>query len=202
VKIFAREAAGGRADSGGRPIGSAPAIDINLADAIPVFHRWIQDRVRDELLIDVADYRHVHHGPGVLLVAHEANYSLDQADGRLGLLYARKSGVEGDTQAKLRQAFGAALSACRTLEQEEPFRGKLRFDAGECEVAVNDRLLAPNTDETWAALKPELERFFGTIYGAGGFALERHGEPRDLFRVRVKASAPVELAAAEAALGQ
>ena len=77
VKIFAREAA------------------INLADATPVFHRWIQERVCEEVLIDVADYRHVPDGPGVLLIAHEANYSLDMAEGRLGLLYNRKAAVGG-----------------------------------------------------------------------------------------------------------
>ena len=56
VKIFAQEPA-----------------SIDLAGAIPVFHRWIQENVCEELLIDVADYRHVPAGPGVLLVGHEAN---------------------------------------------------------------------------------------------------------------------------------
>jgi hypothetical protein len=183
-----------------------PAVDgslpIDLADAIPVFHRWIQGKAVDEMLVDVADYGHVQEGPGVLLVAHEANYSLDQRDGRLGLLYSRKAALEGDTQSKLRQGFRAALRACSLLEQEARFAGKLRFDAGECEVAVNDRLLAPNTEETWQALKPELEQFFVAVYGAGAFELERRGEPRDLFRVRARAGAPKEIAAVEAALGQ
>jgi len=40
---------------------------IDLADAIPVFHRWIQEAVLNELVIDVADYRHVPAGPGVML---------------------------------------------------------------------------------------------------------------------------------------
>jgi hypothetical protein len=183
VKIFAREAA------------------IDLADAIPVFHRWIQESVGEELLVDVADYRHVPEGPGVLLVAHEAIYSLDQAEGRLGLLYNRKSVLNGDDQSRLRQAFGAALSACQRLEEEAPFRGKLRFDPGDCEVILNDRLIAPNTDETWQAVRPELERFFGALYGPGAFRLERRGEPRERFRVKVNASAPLELEAALAAVG-
>lgn len=173
VKIFTRQA------------------DINLADAIPVFHRWIQENLRDEMLVDVADYRHVPDGPGVILVAHEAIYGLDLSDGRLGLLYNRKGALEGDAQANLRQAFTAALSACALLEEEAPFAGKLRFDPGECEVILNDRLLSPNTDETWESARPELERFFGGLYGAGQFTLERRGEPRDRFRVAVKASAPM-----------
>ena len=64
---------------------------FDLAEAIPVFQRWIQDSVCEELLIDVADYRHVPGGPGVLLAAHEAHYSLDTG----GLLYNRKAVVEG-----------------------------------------------------------------------------------------------------------
>jgi hypothetical protein len=177
VKIFTRQA------------------DIDLADAIPVFHRWIQESLREEMLVDVADYRHVPDGPGVLLVAHEAIYGLDLADGRLGLLYNRKDALDGDAQANLRQAFAAALSACALLEAEAPFAGRLRFDPGDCEVIINDRLIAPNTDETWQALHPELERFFSAVYGAGQFTLERRGEPRDRFRVAVRASAPFETTA-------
>ncbi len=182
VKIFAREA------------------DIRLGDAIPVFHRWIQDRACEEMLVDVADYQHVPNGPGVMLIAHEANYSLDQTEGRLGLLYNRKGVLDGDTQDNLRQAFRAALAACRRLEEEPPFRGRLRFDPGECEVLINDRLIAPNTEETWQALRPELERFCEALYGAGAFQLERRGEPRDRFRVGVQASTAPELGAALAAV--
>jgi len=73
VKVFARQ-----------------PVSIDQGEAIAVFHRWIQDRVCPEMLIDVADYRHVPNGPGVMLIGHEANYSLDSAKGRLGLLYSRK----------------------------------------------------------------------------------------------------------------
>ena len=52
-----------------------------------------------------------------------------------------------------------ALEACARLEQEAVFRGKLRFDRSAIEVFVNDRLLAPNNDETWQALLPELAYF-------------------------------------------
>ncbi|HEV8246140.1 MAG TPA: hypothetical protein VGP93_10250, partial [Polyangiaceae bacterium] len=63
---------------------------IALEHFVPVFHRFIRDHVLDELLIDVADYAHVHHGPGVVLVGHAADYYMDQGEGRLGLLYSRK----------------------------------------------------------------------------------------------------------------
>ena len=63
--------------------------------------------------------------------------------------------------------------------RKRPFGGKLQFDRNTLEVFVNDRLLAPNNDETWQALKPELKRYFA------GFTITRQGEPRDLFRVSV-----------------
>ena len=176
AKIFAREPA-----------------SIDLGEAIPIFHRWIQDAVLDELLIDVADYRHVPAGPGVLLIGDEANYSLDLAFDRLGLLYNRKRPSEGTVQDKLLKAFGSALLACSHLEEEAPFRGKLSFDAGRCEVIINDRLLCPNTEETWLALRPEFDRFFETLFGSRSFSLKHVGEPRERFRVEVQAHAAIEV---------
>ncbi len=171
VKIFARN------DS-----------EADLSAAIAVFHRWIQENACPELLIDVADYRHVPDGPGVMLIAHEANYSLDQTGGRLGLLYNRKKAEAGSTEDKLRQAYDAALAACKRLEAEPLFAGKLRFDGRDCEVIFNDRLLTPNTEETWNRLKPELERCFSALWGPSAFTLERIGEARERLRVRARAA--------------
>ena len=168
VKVFARQPA-----------------PIDQGEVIPVFHRWIQDRVCPEMLIDVADYRHVPNGPGVMLIGHEANYSLDNTKGRLGLLYSRKQ-EGGGAQENLRQAFDAAVAACRRLEQEPAFAGKLAFDSGECEFSINDRLLAANRAETYVALKPEFDRFFTATWGQGAYAMEQTGEPRELFCVRVR----------------
>ncbi|HTM50996.1 MAG TPA: hypothetical protein VL285_20005 [Bryobacteraceae bacterium] len=160
-------------------------VSIDLGEAIPVFHRWIQDHACPEMLIDVADYRHVPNGPGVMLIGHEANYSLDNTKGRLGLLYARKQ-AGGDAQKNLRQAYQAAVSACRRLEQEPAFAGKLVFEDGACEISINDRMLAPNRDETYLALRPEFDRFLADMWGPEGYAIERTGEPRELFRVMAR----------------
>ena len=167
----------------------ADRADIQIGDAVAIFHQWIQDGIAPELLIDVADYKHVPDGPGVILIGHEANYSLDETGGRIGLLYNRKAAVQGDAQAALRQAFDAARNATRLLEAAAPFASKLHFDEGDVEIIVNDRLLAPNTDATWEALRPEVERFFASVYGEGRVILERRGEPRERFRVGVKCKA-------------
>ncbi|MDP9055486.1 MAG: hypothetical protein M3N93_14475 [Acidobacteriota bacterium] len=152
---------------------------VDLADAVGVFHRWIKDSVCPEMLIDVADYLHVPEGPGILLIGHEANYSLDDRESRPGLLYNRKAPLAGTFQSRVAQAHEAALGACDRLEQDAAFEGKLRFDRKRIELFVNDRLFAPNTDDTWSALQPELKRAFP------GASIERRGEPRDLFRVSI-----------------
>jgi len=157
---------------------------VNVADAIPVFHRWIQKRELPEMLIDVADYSHVPEGPGVLLIAHEANYSLDQARDQLGLLYNRKAkDASGDA---LHQAYDAAVKACERLENEPEFGGKLAFDRDHLELVLNDRLAYPNTDEAWSDVKTEVERFFDGLFGAGQYVTERQGEPRERLRATVR----------------
>jgi hypothetical protein len=152
---------------------------IDLADAVGVFHRWIKNTVCPEMLVDVADYLHVPAGPGVLLIGHEANYSFDDRDSRPGLLYNRKATLDGTFQSRLAQAHETALTACDRLEKDPAFDGKLKFNRKQLEVFVNDRLLAPNTDETARALKPELAKYFP------GTKIEIIGEPRDLFRVAI-----------------
>ena len=163
-----------------------PAPD-DLSAAIPVFHRWIQNNTAGELLIDVADYRHVPDGPGVMLIGHEAHYALDRSGGRLGLLYNRRTAESGANIEKLRQAHDAALSAARRLENEPEFRGRLQFLPGDIELIFNDRCLTPNTPETYAALKPAIESFFDALWGAGAYSIEHAGEPRERLRVKVTA---------------
>ena len=176
-------------------IAAADGGGFDLTRVIPVFHRWIQDGVlTDELAIDVADYRHVPEGPGVILVAHEAIYGMDLGDGALGLLYDRRAVVEGTPQERLRQAARAALNACRLLEEDPDLEGALRFDGGRLQVSVNDRAIAPNSDDTDRALRPDVERLLEALWGAGDHAIERLGEPRDRYRLGASAGRPIPVA--------
>ena len=156
---------------------------VNLADYAAVFNSWIQKRALEDLLIDVADYLHVHHGPGIMLIGHEADYSLDNRAGRLGLLYNRKAQSEGSTQAKLAQAVRAALTAAQILEKENG----LKFNGSEVQIIVNDRLLVPNTAETLTALEQELRSFFDRLYDGAEYTLSHNSDPRERFTVHVKA---------------
>ena len=63
---------------------------------IELFHRWVATQAMAEMLIDVADYRHVPNGPSVVLVGHEADYVLDNTGGRYGLVYNRKAPLDGN----------------------------------------------------------------------------------------------------------
>jgi hypothetical protein len=164
---------------------ATPDSSVNWPDLIPVFHRWIQERSVPESLIDVADYAHVPAGPGVVLVAHEAIYSLDNRANKLGLLYNRRTVLEGSSEDKLRQACRAAASAASLLEREPELRGKLRFDASKLEVFVNDRMLAPNTEQTFQRLSTAIETIAEEQLG-GPVELKWDSNPRGLFRVSVK----------------
>ena len=162
----------------------------DLEVLIPVFHNWIQDQVCEELLIDVADYRHVHQGPGVVLIGHEANYSLDNADNRLGVRYNRKAPLAGGNQDRFVQATRAALTAYRRLDSDARIQGKFLLNGQELELFVNDRLLAPNLGKTYQAAKPELKGFFGKLFAGSDYSVAHNGDPRNLFSVEVQASRP------------
>src|ERR1700720_1647656 len=130
--------------------------EVDLEPLIPVFHDWIRDQVGEGLLLDVADYRHVPAGPGVVLIGHEGNYSVDNTDDRLGVRYNRKGELNGGNQNVLAQATRAALTACQRLESEPRLGGKFRFNGQDIEIFINDRLVAPNNAATREAFDADL----------------------------------------------
>lgn len=116
-----------------------------------------------------------------MLIGYEADYSLDNRSGRLGLLYNRKAQLDGITQEKLAQAAHSALTAAQILEKENG----LKFNYSEVQMIVNDRLLVPNTAETFAALEPDLKTFFNGLYNGAEYTLTHHTDPRERFTVNV-----------------
>ena len=160
---------------------------IDLEALIPVFHGWIQGHACEEVLVDVTDYRHVDSGPGIVLIGHEANYSVDNTDGRLGVRYNRKAALEGSNQDRLAQAARAALTACQRLEADPRMGGTMRFNGQDVEVLINDRLLVPNTSASHHVLDPEFRVFFDRLFGEERYNLMYCDEPRKLFAVTAKA---------------
>jgi hypothetical protein len=157
-----------------------------LTDFIDLFHDWIQ--ATDGVYHDVADYSHMQAGPGIVLVANDANVSIDETDNRRGLLYSQKSQLSGSNPEKIRTVLRFALENCRRLEEEPALRGKLAFSGKEVLISVNDRLLAPNTDEAFEEIKPEIESVAQTLFGDADITLERDPDPRQRLNVRIKTS--------------
>jgi len=126
-----------------------------LAEYIPVFHGWIQRQALPEhLLIDVHDYSHVPGGPGILLVAHEANISVDTT----GLTYTRKQ------PAPLPEVLIAAGQAAELLGERR---------AAGYEVFTNDRLSATNDDAGAAQWLPVVQS------ATGGQVSRKRNDPRE-----------------------
>lgn len=162
-----------------------------LEPLVPVFHRWIVEKPFEELLLDVADYRHVYAGPGVVLIGHQANYSVDNTSNELGVLYNRKTTFGGSNQDRLRQATRAALTACQRLEAEPNLAGKIRFGQNRLEIVVNDRLLAPNVPETKAAFEPELKTFCAVLFGGEKYSASYEEDPGKRFGVTLRTAQPI-----------
>jgi hypothetical protein len=162
--------------------------EIDLEPLIPIFHGWIQEQGWDELLLDVADYRHVYAGPGVILIGHQANYSVDNTGNRPGVRYNRKAALDGSNQDRLKQATLAALNVCQRFEADPRLNSKLLFNGRDIEISINDRLLAPNDTTTREAFQPELAPFLSKLFAGGEYEVSYPESPRDLFSISVRSS--------------
>jgi hypothetical protein len=160
---------------------------------VPIFHHWIQNQsVEGHRLIDVADYGHVVNGPGTVLVSSEANFYMDRAENRLGLLYARKLPIEGSFGDRLAAVVKAALKSAAHLETEPEVAGKLKFKTDELLIRLNDRLLAPANEKTVAAAKPGIEAFAKKLFGDKA-KVESHFTPGTQVEFQIRASESLPL---------
>src|SRR5258708_24718503 len=151
---------------------------VPLADLVPVFHRWIQQDKLEGMLIDVAEYTHVRQAPGVLLIAHEANYSVDEMDGKRGFLYNQKRAPEKSGEGHLKTAFRRALQACSFLEKEPEVAGKMKFAVNHLQVFVNDRLQAPHHSESYEELEKILKPVLDSLYDGAKHLLIAERDPK------------------------
>jgi hypothetical protein len=66
-------------------------------------------------------------------------------------------------------------------------------------IVINDRLTAPNSEETFSALRPALETLGRRLFGTTKFTIEREEkDARRRFAVRIRVDEPLT---AEALLG-
>lgn len=168
-----------------------PPDTVPLTEFIDVFHGWIQ--ATDGDYHDVADYSHMQDGPGIVLIANDANVSIDETGNRRGLLFTQKSRLSGSNREKLRSVFRSALENCRKLEEEPVLRGKLRFKATEAVISVNDRLVGSNTEQSFDEIKGDVAAIAKELFGAAEVSLERNSDPRQRLNVRLKTPIAVDL---------
>lgn len=165
---------------------------------IGVFHDWIKHHRLGELLIDVANYAHVPKGPGVALIGNDADYFIDETDGRPGLLYSRKREPPPPAE-RLRDTFRRAINAALLLEKEQSL-APLHFRTDELLFRINDRLGAPSSEETFTGIRPALDAFCTELFG-GGHELSLASTPRQLFAVKIRTPGASDLSTLSARLG-
>lgn len=165
---------------------SVPVVGaaIDPATVVPLFHDWIRRDAVEGVLIDVARYGHVPGGPGVMLVGHEGDYALDLAGGIPSLRYTLKRDNDGSPRElvarSLRRLEGAVAEAAGA---------GIAVDVDTITVQVYDRLRAPNTPETAAALSDEIAAGVRDVIGDVGLSVAPvSDDPRDAFGLRLQAS--------------
>jgi hypothetical protein len=169
-------------------------IKVDDAQFIDIFHAWIQRQVLPGILIDVADYRHIVRGPGVMLIGHEANLSMDRTDGRLGLVYQRKVAQQEPLPVRVLNAVEHTLGACELLENDARLNGDLSFSGSELLFVSNDRLWAPNNDKAGPVLQEALAAVAQELYGCQDMRVDPDTlDPRGRTGVRICASAPHDI---------
>ncbi|MDA0710347.1 MAG: hypothetical protein O3B73_09070 [bacterium] len=158
------------------------------------FNKWISANQGPEVLIDVADYSHVKNGPVTLLVGHEYDISIDDAGGSRGLLFSRKKPHDGDFGQRLTATVKKTLEICRRIETDGDLGETVTFRGGELNLILNDRLHAPNTDDTFKAVQPEINALLKTLFGGAKMTTSRPTDPRARFSVdvRIEGRWPIE----------
>lgn len=163
-----------------------PAV-VEVATMTPLFHRWIQEHRVEGLLLDVADYKHVQDGPGILLIGHEADYAWDLAGGRPGFVYDRKREWEADAPLaeRLRLVLRNGLAGCQALitDLAEP----LHFKLDEVEISFLDRLRMPNEVRVFDAAAAEIRPVLDELYGQDEYRVVRvSGDSRRALTLHVR----------------
>ena len=127
-------------------------------DFIPVFHNWIQDKIVDDhLLIDVADYSHIPDGPGVMLVAHEGNFSLDEESQQPGIIYMRKTEIAGSFKERFNTVLSTVVKAANRLNDNNISK-QVDFKLNSFRFIANDRLYAENTADNQHLYKQKIQK--------------------------------------------
>ena len=158
--------------------GISQATPVDLDKVIPIFHSWIQKEKAPATMIDVADYKHVPAGPGVMLVGHADDLGLDNGsrigEEQQGFYYVRKHGRLEDElplAERLQEIWLLAIQAGALLEAEPDL--DIAIDPCNFEVSLLDRLLYPHTAANIDEAESEVSSFLSRSLGGSDFTLVR-----------------------------
>ena len=145
---------------------------------LAVFGRWRSEEGED--IVDLQDYSHVPQGPGIVLVSKRWVLSVDCRDGQPGLMISTRQNLDG--------AMRLLLEKGQRLLNEKDMQGAFTPQTGELEIALNDRLLLPNSSEIDDEIRPEVNALLGKLYGDAKCSLEKIGDSKErlAYRVRVE----------------
>lgn len=178
-----------------------PGPELDLGPAIGLFHRLIQSKGLEGLLLDVADYAHVPEGPGVVLIGHDIDYGIDLAGGRTGLLVTRKHFGELSLGEALRDTLRKGLLAMGAIAKDGALA--IRFAPGSFTLQLLDRLAAPNTPEAFEAVKAEIAPVLAKALGGAKHEVTHAGadDPRKPLTISVTVPDGVDAGALLVRLG-
>jgi hypothetical protein len=166
----------------------ADGAAVDPPKLVPLFHEWIRNGTVEGLLIDVADYAHVHQGPATMLIGHEADYALELSEGRPGLVYTRKRPASGDLGADIRQGLRRLLVAAAALARKADPHPPVRFRTDEIRLQALDRLDFPNRPEALTAFSTETRSALQGVFNGIDLKVQSDAaDPRQPATLRIKA---------------
>ena len=159
---------------------------------IPLFHDWIRNNVMDDhLMIDVADYRHVPNGPGVMLIAHEAHLSVERLGGDPGLCYQSKKDVLNEASAQFEMALRhVAKAASRFISGDSS--SSFQFSKRKFILLSTSRLELKNTKEAFEKISNDVLVMLEKVFGHNEFSLKQQGDSRAPFSMLVQSSKDID----------
>lgn len=171
-----------------------PDTDIDDEVFITIFHEWIRYQKLSGVLLDVADYRHVPNGPGVMLITHEINFAMDRSNGRFGLFAQQKLNQADNRRGQILDLVRATIAFGALLESDWRVKKNLSVEAGQFHLMSNDRLLLPNTHAAYTNLLPNLEAATAIVYPGRDVSIARvENDPRERLTTVVDAGTSISM---------
>lgn len=161
---------------------------LSLEPFLEIFGRWRHEQDDPAQWVDLADYAHMSHGPGVVLIGHRISIGFDTDAPQPGIVFTARKGMSGSHGERISAAFRWCLELSRRLTAEETFSANVRLRTGEIELRFTDRLATPNAASTDAELRPAVTQVLDALFGSGGYTLAPEKDPAECYGFHVSAS--------------